>query len=112
MSRALETIANLGKVILIWGVIIFGVPYIGGCVYSNWFADRATSIDVPTIEQAPYAIVMPTGVVLYARQATSAGGTITLEGWYELRDRKYREHEETFTLDRKYFGNIRVITRE
>lgn len=114
MNRLLDTIARLGKVILIWSIILLGLPYLGGCAYVNFIQPlQQQRTQPPTVEKAQYEIVQTKSgmLIAYSKEAVVKGDIITIKDWYTPKGTGFEYHDGTLPLDKKLWGEITVRRR-
>lgn len=109
MNKLFRLPWTLIKIGLVIGLVI-GLAYAGTCVYANRSIVGCDSgASVPAQDKALYRVtITTTGQYLYTNKLTDIDGVVTLDGYYELRDGKYRHNKSTLVLNEKYFGNIIV----
>lgn len=107
---------TLIKVGLVIGLIMM-LAYLGTCVWANFVQPNINSEPSVSAHRAGYKITIEaTGQQLYSGHVADYRGSSTpgwntkviLDGYYELRDGKYRRNPSTLVLDEYYFGNIIV----
>lgn len=93
-------------------LIIVGVAYVGACAYVNFIQIQPGEYKLPKVENAQYEILIHnTRNVLYSNNYETVGPEISLQGYWELVDNKYRFNKENIVLNREIFGKITVRKR-
>lgn len=83
------------------------VLFLGTCAWQN--CRQEPSPDAPKCKFT--VVVVSTGKILFTDKISDVAGIITLYNYYENVKGKYVFREITLKLDRKIFGEIRVIER-
>lgn len=104
----LTLIATIG--LLIVAVIAI---YIGVVIYGNFKFANDNPYSVPNPEKAEYkARIVNTGLTFYSDDARKDGKIVTMKGYWEMTEDKYRHYKDTITLDENIFGPIYFIKRQ
>lgn len=99
------------KNIVIIGGIAVAVFFLGLSLYANFVEDRPVDAGLPkppSINQAAWQLtIRNTGNIIYTNSCEHPSDNIfILHGYYEIKDGKYRKHDNDLMLDKKYFGDI------
>lgn len=100
------------KIVLI-GILVVGLIYLGACVYANISMLNTNPHDVPDPDDAIYTVkITNTGARYYSNSVDDAGGVVTMHGYWQLDGDEYEYTEaDSPPLDRDTFGTITVRVR-
>jgi hypothetical protein len=120
MSRFRRFLGTTAKIIA--GIMIVAlVGYAGACVYGNWIAKPEGTVQLPSLEKAPYMLtVKNTGTIVLTSKVEIKGPDIPGERIYILPDGfwelakggkfKYIKLKD-FPLDESIWGQITLTRR-
>ncbi len=112
-GRAAKIIAGL--------MIVALVAYAGACVYGNWIAKPKGTVSFPSVEKAPYMLmVINTGTIIFSSDVDQIGPEIPGQriyllpnGYWEItKGNKYRYVKyKGFRMDEEIWGKIELTRR-
>jgi hypothetical protein len=101
--------ASFKLLVILFIVGIFG--YIGIAIFANCQAGMGV-YNIPKPSEAPYQVeIKNTGNVLFADNYDTQGGVITIDGYWQLTDDKFKFIDNELKLDQAIFGTITVRRR-